>query len=127
MIALGNAPRPGRSEAAHAEPIAAGLIGVQTRFRALIVDRLLVFEALKKDIEANRHQAQALGKIADLAHKIAGVAATLGYPRVGGLAADIELAVRNGDAAATSSHQTWRGVQPVLEALLDELEILLDD
>lgn len=127
MTSFGRSPASDRPKTAVREQIAPSMIGVQTRFRALIVDRVLVFEALKKDIEANRHPAQALGKIADLAHKIAGVAATLGYPHAGELAADVELAVRNGDAAATLSHRTWRGVQPVLEALLDELESLLDD
>lgn len=74
------------------------------------------------------HQpVQALGKIADLAHKIAGVAATLGYPYAGQLAAEIEQAVRDGDVAARSTHQTWNCIQPNLEALMDELESFLDE
>ena len=109
------------------ERISPSLVGVQARFRARIVDRILVFEAMKNAIEVNHQPAQALGKIADLAHKIAGVAATLGYPYAGQLAAEVEQAVRDGDAAARSSHQTWNCVQPSLEALMDELESLLDE
>lgn len=108
------------------ERISPSLVGVQARFRAMIVDRILVFEAMKNAIEVNHQPAQALGTIADLAHKIAGVAATLGYPYAGQLAAEVEQAVRDGDVAARSTHQTWNCIQPNLEALMDELESLLD-
>jgi HPt (histidine-containing phosphotransfer) domain-containing protein len=109
------------------ERIAPVLVGVQVRFREMIIDRILVFEAMKNAIEANRQPAQALGKIADMAHKIAGVAATLGYPYAGQLAAEVEQLVRDGDATARSTHQTWSCVRPSLEALMDELESLLDE
>lgn len=108
------------------EPISATLVPVQTRFREMIVDRILMFEAMKCAIEANDQPAQALDKIGDLAHKIAGVAATLGYPYAGQLATGVEQAVRDGDAAGRPTQETWGRLQPSLEALLDELERLLD-
>ena len=108
------------------ERISPTLVGVQTRFREMIVDRILVFEAMKRAIETNHQPAQALDKIGDLAHKIAGVAATLGYPYAGQLAAGVEQAVRDGDAARKPTQETWGHLQPNLEALLDELERLLD-
>ena len=127
MRSLGRTAVADRPKAALREWIPPALVGVQVRFRELIIDRILVFEAMKNAVEANRQPAQALGKIADMAHKIAGVAATLGYPFAGQLAAEVEQAVRDGDAAARSTHQTWSCVQPSLEALMDELESLLDD
>ena len=109
------------------EEIAPALVGVQARFLALIVDRILMFEALKKDIETGRDPENALGMIAELAHKIAGVAGTLGYPHAGDLAARVEQAARKGQATMAAPHQTLRDLAPVLDALLDDLEILIAD
>ncbi len=127
MRHLGRTAVADRLKSGLPELISPSLVGAQARFRAMIVDRILVFEAMKNAIEANHQPAQALGKIADLAHKISGVAATLGYPYTGQLAAEVEQAVRDGDVAARSTHQTWSCMQPNLEALMDELESLLDE
>ncbi|NEY92142.1 Hpt domain-containing protein [Tabrizicola oligotrophica] len=118
---------PERPGSAPREAVAPGLAAIQARFLELICDRVLVFETLKKDLEANRKPALALTRIADLAHKIAGVAATLGFPHAGELAADVERAVRDGAAAGMPALQTWERVSPTLEQFLDELESLLDD
>ncbi len=116
-----------RSKSGVSERIPPSLVEIQARFRAMIVDRILMFEALKRAIEVNQQPAQALGAISDLAHKISGVAATLGYPHAGQLAAEIEQAIHDGNVAARSAHQTWNCIQPDLEALMDELESLLDE
>lgn len=118
---------PERPGAAPREAVAPGLAAIQARFLELICDRVLVFETLKKGLEANRKPALALTGIAELAHKIAGVAATLGFPHAGELAADVERAVRDGAAAGMPALQTWKRVAPTLELFLDELESLLDD
>jgi HPt (histidine-containing phosphotransfer) domain-containing protein len=105
--------------------IAPSLVNIRKRFCEMAVDRILAFESMKMAIAANRQPEQALAEIANLAHKITGVAATLGYPQTGQLAADVELTVRAGVSSRAPSHQTWISVEPILEALLDELESLL--
>lgn len=105
--------------------ISPALVGIRKRFCDMAVDRILAFESMKMAIEANRQPEHALDEIANLAHKITGVAATLGYPQAGQLAAEVEQTVRAGTSSGTSAHQTWTNVEPILEALLDELESLL--
>lgn len=114
-----------QSAPVQAEAIAPALAAVQARFRDRIVERVLEFEGLMQDVEAGRSPALALVSIADLAHKIVGVAATLGYPRAGDLAAEVEQRIRQGSFAGAAPQVTWRAVQPGLEALLDELEAML--
>ncbi len=105
--------------------IAPSLLKIRERFCELALNRILAFESMKIAIEANCQPEVALDEIASLAHKITGVAGTLGYPFAGQLAADVELTVRRGFSNETLTHQTWASVQPILEALLVELESLL--
>jgi len=119
-------PGSAYGEAVSGEPIAPWLIGIQTRFRESIFDRIMAFETLKKDVESGRSLRRALRDMAGLAHKIAGVAGTLGYPHVGHLAAEVDLCITLGLSDGSSPTDTWRRLHPALDALLDELETLLD-
>lgn len=127
MTPFGSPAPANRPKASRREAVEPGLVGVQVRFLEVIGDRILMFEALKKDLAAQRKPAQTLNKIAELAHMTAGVAATLGYPHAGQLAADLEQAVRDGTAAGVPALRTWEQVSPRLELFLDELERLLDE
>lgn len=107
--------------------VPASLRPVQAKFCALIVQRILTFEALRKDLETGQNPQQALLDMAALAHKIAGVAETLGFSKAGRSAAEVERRITKGMAVKMQNPAIWGAVQPVLDSLLDELEALLDD
>lgn len=115
-------PRSEPSQAAwsHLEP-------ARARFRDLLFARIIAFEEFGKSAGRPAEIADALVKIADLAHKIAGVGATLGYASVGTMAFAVEQAVLSGRTRKADAAAVWSDVEPRLEALLDALEALLDD
>lgn len=97
------------------------------RFRDLLFTRIIAFEEFRKSADRPTETAEALVKISDLAHKIAGVGATLGYPTVGVLAGAVEQAVLSGRAGQADAAAIWFDVEPRLDTLLDALEAMLDD
>ena len=99
----------------------------RTRFCDLLFTRIIAFEEFRKSADRPAETAEALVKISDLAHKIAGVGATLGYPAVGALAGAVEQAALSGRARQADPAAVWSDVEPRLDALLDALEALLDD
>ena len=102
------------------------LRAIRLRFIDSLVARLLRFEDLKQQIEANPIALVPLSEISAMAHKIAGVAETLGFGEIGRSAgwidAEITKGVRSGDSAAI----IWRSVESPLEAMLEKMEALLD-
>lgn len=102
------------------------LAGVRARFCATIIDRVLSFESLRKNISSSDNPSQEAQGISALAHKIAGVAGTLGYQHIGNLSADLERKLTEGARSGVPISETWKTAEPVLEELLDELESLLD-
>lgn len=118
--------RAGR-QAALSSAIPAALFPVRARFRDLILQRMMTFEALRIEFNAGNDPQRALSGIFALAHKIAGVAETLGFPDAGQLAAALDQHSGDGLARQVPLKDLWRSVEPQLVALLDELELLLDD
>lgn len=116
----------GAVQAAGDDGLLAALEPARARFRGLIVERVLAFEEFRRGVEREGGAANALANIAGLAHKIAGVGATLGFASVGALAAAVERCVVDGHARCAAPHDIWIGVEPRLDALLDALEALLD-
>ena len=114
-------------QAALSSAIPAALFPVRARFRDLILQRMMTFEAFRIDFNAGNDPQSALSGIVALAHKIAGVAETLGFPEAGRLAAALEQHSRDGLARQVPLKDLWRSVEPQLIALLDEMELLLDD
>ncbi|WP_372838362.1 Hpt domain-containing protein [Phaeovulum sp.] len=102
------------------------LTQLRGRFLATVVERILMFEAKIRDLEADSNSAAALQEISNLAHKITGVAATFGFPKIGALAADVEHKIGEGRASGISAQESWRDTSPILEKLLDEMEAILD-
>lgn len=96
------------------------------RFRSLIVARVLAFEAYGKLAAGGEDSRQALTGISDLAHKISGVSATLGFATLGALAAALERTIAAGSANHDDPAHFQTIIEPRLEALLDEMESLLD-
>lgn len=99
----------------------------RARFRDLLFVRIIAFEEFRKSADRRAETADALVKISDLAHKIAGVGATLGYTSAGALAFAVERSVLSGRAGQADAAAVWSDVEPRLDALLDALEDILDD
>ena len=99
----------------------------RTRFRGLILHRVLAFESLRTQAARGDHPVRALTAISDLAHKISGVGATLGFAQIGTLAAAVEHSIAHGRAARCDPMRLHAETDPLLEALLIEMEALLDE
>lgn len=103
------------------------LSSARQRFRDLIVDRVLALESLRKNINTAPDPLQMMRGVSALAHKISGVAATLGFQHTGDLAAELERRLGSSTLHGLPVSETWLAAEPVLDELLDELEDLLDD
>lgn len=102
------------------------LFPARDRFCGMIAQRIIMFEALRIEFNAGNDPQRALAGIVALAHKIAGVAETLGFPNTGKLAAALEQHSRDGLVRQLPEDELWRDVEPRLNALMDDLEVLLD-
>lgn len=96
------------------------------RFRTLIVARILAFEAFRKPDASGLSVRQALTGISDLAHKIAGVGATLGFAKLGADASALERAITGAQRDNAPPARTFAAIEPLLEKLLDEMEGQID-
>jgi HPt (histidine-containing phosphotransfer) domain-containing protein len=102
------------------------LAPARARFRELIVARVLSFESLRQQAASGEDARQALTGISDLAHKISGTSATLGFARLGALAATVERSIAEGRRKHVPPAQVLAVVDPLLESLLDEMEVQID-
>lgn len=106
--------------------LSASLMPLRAKFIASILPRLAELETLRRQVAADAAGMQALTEIGHVAHRISGVAATLGFARAGELASEVDrqaTAVRSGQELFAWA---WPRTEPVLEALMDELEAQLD-
>lgn len=126
MIDLQSLAAPGnaRLDASSAEQ--AALAPARKRFVDLIVQRILAFESFRQAVERGDNAQTALIEIANLAHKISGTAATLGFPKAGKLAGALEVAIHSGRAQRHEPAAILASVEAHLDGLLDVLETLLD-
>ncbi|MDP5333838.1 MAG: Hpt domain-containing protein [Paracoccaceae bacterium] len=90
-------------------------------FINLTTDRILQIEALTVAINKGEDPEPAVKEIAQVAHKIAGVAGTLGYPDIGDLARSVEQSLK-ADILAGMPLQNWSTINPAIEDLLDAME-----
>lgn len=98
---------------------------VRTRFLDTMETTVLEFDALLGGIESPDFREKALEGIRFRAHKISGTAATLGYPRIGDLARQVETAI---DERTASSESREPGmISRLVETLLEEMEQALDE
>lgn len=107
-----------------ANPLA--LLPARARFDDLILQRIMAFESFRIDFHERRDPQLALEGVISLAHMIAGVAETLGYPVAGKIAAALEQRSRDGLDRKIPATDLWHRIEPQLIALMDELEALLD-
>lgn len=107
-------------------PRPSGIDAARSKYLSMIDERLLTFEAYAADLRAARRLDAALIGISALSHKISGVSETIGFPRVGEIASDLELLIEHGRATNSSPAAIWTKAEPVLEGLMESLEALLD-
>lgn len=103
------------------------LARLRGKFISSLIERILTFEEMKRELQSDCNSAAALQAISGLSHKITGVAATLGFPAIGALSSEMERRIGDGLAKGVSVHETWCDALPVLEELLDEMEGLLEN
>lgn len=93
-------------------------------FVNVTTDRILRIETLTQAVHNGQDSVSALTEIAQIAHKIAGVAGTLGYPEIGNQSRAIEQRLKS-DIAAGAPLRHWDSISAEIEALLDEMEELI--
>lgn len=100
--------------------------GIRQKFRDSIDDRIVLLETARQRMAAGQDASLALQTMAEEAHRISGVADTLGFSRLGAAAARFEaesLALR---AARQPAHAIRARMDPLTEDLLDLLEAALE-
>lgn len=93
-------------------------------FINLTEERILRIETLVQAVHRGQEPAPALTEIAQISHKIAGVAGTLGYPEIGDTARSIEQRLK-ADLAAGEPLRHWDSMAQDIDSFLDALEALL--
>jgi chemotaxis protein histidine kinase CheA len=120
------APDFSRQEVALIAAVPIELSPARDRFLDLVVKRIMLFEALRVDIQGGRNPRTALAGIISEVHKIAGVAATLGFAEAGERAVALEQQYRDGVKRKAPLIDLWPCIEPDLIALMDALEALLE-
>ncbi len=93
-------------------------------FINLTEERIMRIETLAQAVHRGQDATPALIEIAQISHKIAGVAGTLGYPAIGDTARSIEQRLK-ADIAAGDALRNWDTMAQDIDVFLDELEALL--
>lgn len=104
-----------------------GLERARALFEARIEEQVLRIEQCRRDVKAGRAPDRALSEIAGHAHKIAGVAGTVGHPRLGELAGRVETLIGQARSEGLSETAILKGLHHDLEQMLDALEAALLD
>jgi HPt (histidine-containing phosphotransfer) domain-containing protein len=99
---------------------------IRSSFIASLIERSLILESLKAEVNSSQHPERALFAIGEIAHKMAGVAETLGLQRLGALSVKLDNLIGVARSSEQYSSKTWNSVEDVVEDLLDEMEALLD-
>ncbi|GHC09267.1 MULTISPECIES: Hpt domain-containing protein [Gemmobacter] len=101
-----------------AEIIARKIAEIRPRFLADLSARLDRFDALRDEIDSAADARPLLDELMQGAHRIAGLAATMGFGDLGQLSRQTELAIQ--------SHRSTSALRPPA-ALLDEIDDLLGE
>jgi HPt (histidine-containing phosphotransfer) domain-containing protein len=100
----------------------AGLEDLRAGFLERVADRCLAIEGIVASAEGPRPTEAERRAIAHSAHKTAGVAATFGYGALGARALEVERLMSD-----PVRWPSWDAARPILDALLDEMERVLDE
>lgn len=106
--------------------INAALVPMRTKFVGQMLSRLGQLEALRCAVNDGREPLPSMAEIGQIAHRMSGVAETLGFARIGRLSMEVDMQVAAALSTQGQVSQSWRSVEPLLEDLLDEMEANLD-
>ena len=110
-----------RGSATKTSELSERLAAIRANFVDQLIERCLDIDALSRALGQNEIDADLFDRAAHHIHKIAGVAATLGFERLGKLAAQTdEMIVTQG------SDVSGQTILDLLESLLDEIEEVLE-
>lgn len=111
------APEPERDDVMRA---------IRLRFIDSVHARLMKFEELKQVFHADPASIAPLSEIGALAHKIAGVAETLGFADIGKLAGWVDGEISTRARAGDPPIIVWRKIETPFEDMLEKMEVILD-
>jgi HPt (histidine-containing phosphotransfer) domain-containing protein len=97
-----------------------GLAAISHRFQARFTEHRTYFLAQRAEMEAGGSSA-ALQNIAERAHRIAGVAQTLGFDAVGESTITLDRIISHGLGQGRDPAAIWAEAAPHLNRLLGEL------
>lgn len=107
------------------DAMAKTIASVRRRFVATLEDRLLQLEHLKCQLSCTDQRSASLKTLQSEAHKIAGVAATIGYKDIGQRASEtenqIDIALA-GNLAEIDMSETVAVIEDFLDAVEDALD-----
>lgn len=117
--------RPNGQRGASEPAMDATLQKIRLRFIETVLERLLKFEELKQIFNSDPENITPLSELGALAHKIAGVAETLGFGDIGRLAASIDSEITRRLNSGVPAIAVWQMVEAQLEEMLEKMEGLL--
>lgn len=113
-----------RSDDANAS-VADAMSGLRAKFVDSLVDRILHMEELTLELRTSGDYAATLRGISAAAHRITGVAGTLGFGALGSSARQLEEAISD-KLSRHDPREAFVQVRPQLDALLDSLQEIMD-
>ena len=102
------------------------LAPVRARFIDALEDHILSFEALRQQAAAATDAQPSLDEIGKLAHRIAGIAGSVGFDDIGERASRVERCVIACRGTGTANADKLHRVTAELEPFLDLMETHLD-
>ncbi len=100
----------------------AGIHDLRAGFLDRVAERCMDIESILAEAQDRGLTAEDCRAIVHHAHKTTGVASTFGYSELGERARAVESLLSGLDGPPE-----WDRAQPVIEALLDEMETVLDE
>lgn len=91
------------------------------RDRFIVMSKLRAAElsALRNRMRQGQQPGAAICEIGEIVHKISGVAATLGFPQWGQLAAELDSTINLARKRQISMNDAWDISEPKLDTLID--------
>ena len=99
---------------------------VRRDFINRLCDYVLSLEALTQETRDSEDYTHGLRNVEIVSHKIAGVAATLGFPALGEDARKIEASISK-ENSELHPNKLWQQVEPALEHFMDSMERAIDE
>lgn len=109
------------------QPVPRALERARALFESRLEEQILCIEQCRRDVAAGHAPDRALSEIAAQAHKIAGVAGTVGHTQLGELSATVETLIGQARNEGLAEEAILKGLHDDLEQMLDALEAALFD